>query len=81
MMEEGRVWSCRTLYKMVQLYDTYSAASFAELIAQTDMAKYGEVVPFETAQMDGDIIVTFEMTSGTGTEVNPESWTQLNGSQ
>ncbi len=57
----ARGWSYRTLYKMVQLYDTYSAASFAELIAQTDMAKYGEVVPFETAQMDGDIIVPFEM--------------------
>jgi predicted nuclease of restriction endonuclease-like (RecB) superfamily len=57
----ARGWSYRTLYKMVQLYDTYSAASFADLIAQTDMSKYGEFVPFETAQMKDDIIVPFEM--------------------
>ena len=46
---------------MVQLYDTYSTVSFAELIAKTDMSKYGQIVPFETAQMEGDIIVPFEM--------------------
>ena len=46
---------------MVQLYDTYSAASFADLIAQTDMSKYGEIVPFETAQMKDAVIVPFEM--------------------
>ena len=57
----ARGWSYRTLYKMVQLYDTYSTVSFAELIAKTDMSKYGQIVPFETAQMEGDIIVPFEM--------------------
>jgi predicted nuclease of restriction endonuclease-like (RecB) superfamily len=57
----ARGWSYRTLYKMVQLYDTYSAASFADLLAQTDMSKYGEIVPFETAQMADGIIVPFEM--------------------
>ena len=57
----ARGWSNRTLYKMVQLYDTYSTVSFAELIAKTDMSKYGQIVPFETAQMEGDIIVPFEM--------------------
>ena len=46
---------------MVQLYDAYSAASFADLLAQTDMSKYGEIVPFETAQMEDGIIVPFEM--------------------
>ena len=57
----ARGWSYRTLYKMVQLYDTYSAASFADLLAQTDMSKYGEIVPFETAQMEDGIFVPFEM--------------------
>ena len=57
----ARGWSYRTLYKMVQLYDAYSAASFADLLAQTDMSKYGEIVPFETAQMEDGIIVPFEM--------------------
>lgn len=28
----ARGWSYRTLYKMVQLYDTYTAASFSALI-------------------------------------------------
>ena len=57
----ARGWSYRTLYKMVQLYDAYSVASFADLLAQTDMSKYGEIVPFETAQMEDGIIVPFEM--------------------
>ena len=57
----ARGWSYRTLYKMVQLYDAYSATSFADLLAQTDMSKYGEIVPFETAQMEDGIIVPFEM--------------------
>jgi hypothetical protein len=53
----ARGWSYRTLYKMVQLYDTYSAASFSALIAETDMSKYGDIVPFETAQRDGGTIL------------------------
>ena len=31
----ARGWSYRTLYKMVQLYETYSSASFSELIENT----------------------------------------------
>ena len=46
---------------VIQLYDAYSAASFADLLALTDMSKYGEIVPFETAQMEDGIIVPFEM--------------------
>ena len=56
-----RGWSYRTLYKMVQLYDTYTTASFSALIEKTDMTKYGDIVPFETAQIDGKLIVPFEM--------------------
>lgn len=54
-------WSYRNLYKMVQFYDTYSATSFSTLIAETDMSNYGDIVPFETAQLDNGIIVPFEM--------------------
>lgn len=57
----ARGWSYRTLYKMVQLYDTYTTASFSALIEKTDMTKYGDIVPFETAQIDGKLIVPFEM--------------------
>ena len=57
----ARGWSYRTLYKMVQLYDTYTTASFSALIEETDMSKYGDIVPFETAQIDGRLIVPFEM--------------------
>lgn len=57
----ARGWSYRTLYKMVQLYETYSSASFYELIENTDMSAYGGIVPFETAQMGGEAIVPFEM--------------------
>lgn len=57
----ARGWSYRTLYKMVQLYDTYTTASFSALIEETDMTKYGDIVPFETAQIDGKLIMPFEM--------------------
>lgn len=57
----ARGWSYRTLYKMVQFYDTYSASSFSALITETDMSKYGDIVPFQMAQIERDIIVPFEM--------------------
>ena len=57
----ARGWSYRTLYKMVQLYETYSSTSFSELIEKTGMSAYGDIVPFETAQMGDDVIVPFEM--------------------
>ena len=56
-----RGWSYRTIYKMVQLYDTYSTSSFTSLLAETDMVAYKEIVPFETAQMDDSVIVPFKM--------------------
>ena len=57
----ARGWSYRTIYKMVQLYETYSTPSFASLLAETDMVAYKDIVPFETAQMDDTAIVPFEM--------------------
>ena len=48
----ARGWSYRTLYKMVQLYETYSSVSFANLIENTGMSSvFGDIVPFETAQI------------------------------
>lgn len=58
---KARGWSYRTIYKMVQLYDTYSTSSFTTLLAETDMSAYKDIVPFQTAQIDGNIIVPFEM--------------------
>lgn len=57
----ARGWSYRTLYKMVQLYDTYSTESFSALIEETNMSAYAGIVPFETAQMNDGAIVPFEM--------------------
>ena len=37
---KARGWSYRTLYKMVQLYDTYSTPSFTSLLAGMDMSAY-----------------------------------------
>lgn len=58
---KARGWSYRTLYKMVQLYDTYSTPSFTSLLAGMDMSAYKDIVPFQMAQIEGDIIVPFEM--------------------
>lgn len=57
----SRGWSYRTIYKMVQLYDTYSALSFSELLSKTDMSGFGDIVPFQMAQREADLIVPFEM--------------------
>ncbi len=58
---KARGWSYRTLYKMVQLYDTYSTASFSALLAETDVSAYKDIVPFQTARLEGNGIVPFGM--------------------
>ena len=58
---KARGWSYRTIYKMVQLYETYSTESFSALITETNMSAYKDIVPFQTAQMDENAIVPFEM--------------------
>ena len=57
----ARGWSYRTIYKMVQLFDTYSTPSFVSLLAETNMVDYKEIVPFETTQIDDSVIVPFKM--------------------
>ena len=67
---KAKGWSYRTLYKMVQFYDTYSTASFNSLVEHYGMQHYledssqnnvSEIVPSEMAQINEDAIVQFEM--------------------
>ena len=52
-----RGWSYRTIYKMVQFYETYSSQAFIELI---DHVKPQQIVPFEMAQIPNRQIVTIQ---------------------
>ena len=64
-------WSYRTIYKMVQFYDTYSNATFTKLIETTKLSQLTplqlpanikqEFVPFEMAQISESEFVPFEM--------------------
>lgn len=53
-------WSYRTIYKMVQFYETYSSESFKELMQSTKLAQFTKMelpsaatgfVPFEMVQI------------------------------
>ena len=67
-----RGWSSRTLYKMVQFYETYSSESFAGLVKQLRLEAHAkpkqitgpsdtqEIVPFELAQFQ-DIFVPIKL--------------------
>lgn len=46
----ARGWSYRTLYKMVQFYETYSSESFVRLLSKADTSSMIDIVPFKTAQ-------------------------------
>lgn len=66
-----RGWSYRTIYKMVQFYDTYSSESFNQFIQETRLTKHlerktesddgQELMPIEMAQMTRTEFVPFEM--------------------
>ena len=71
---KAKGWSYRTIYKMVQFYETYSSQGFNEIVHHYGMLHYlsksnqqelpdekREIVPFEMAQMGNDVIVPFEM--------------------
>ena len=53
-----RGWSYRTIYKMVQFYETYSSQAFIELIGHV---KPQQIVPFEMAQIPNRQIVTIQL--------------------
>ena len=57
----ARGWSYRTLYKMVQFYETYSSESFKMLISKADVSSLNDIVPFGTAQNHNPAFVPFEM--------------------
>ena len=52
-----RGWSYRTIYKMVQFYETYSSPAFIELIGKV---KPQQIVPFEMAQIPDRQIVPIQ---------------------
>ena len=52
-----RGWSYRTIYKMVQFYETYSSPAFIELIGKV---KFQQIVPFEMAQIPDRQIVPIQ---------------------
>lgn len=59
-----RGWSYRTIYKMVQFYETYSSPSFKELLCNTNTLSSkskGEIVPIESAQLPSSEFVPFEL--------------------
>lgn len=56
-----RGWSYRTIYKMVQFYDTYRTPSFAEILAKAKILGEDEIVPSETAQISDGALVPFKM--------------------
>ena len=71
---KAKGWSYRTLYKMVQLYETYSATNFVEITKHYGMQHYlaersghrstmptPEFVPVELAQMEQAEIVPIEL--------------------
>jgi len=71
---KAKGWSYRTIYKMVQFYETYSSQGFNEIVHHYGMQHYlskadqrklpvekKAIVPFEMAQIGNDIIVPFEM--------------------
>ena len=60
-------WSYRTIYKMVQFYETYSSESFKELMQSTKLAQFTKMelpsaatgfVPFEMAQIPSVLFFT-----------------------
>lgn len=66
-------WSRRTIYKMVQFYETYTSNAFNGLIERLKLNKQvvptlsaqledAEIVPTKSAQIAGSQIVSFEMT-------------------
>lgn len=66
-----RGWSYRTIYKMVQFYDTYSTESFLDLLKSTKMLNYNHVqqtlatassefVPMQMAQIPDSAFMPFE---------------------
>ena len=67
----SRGWSYRTIYKMVQLYDSYSRSEFAQLVSRMNVSDFArpqltataqsEIVPIEMAQIATSEIVPIQL--------------------
>lgn len=67
----SRGWSYRTIYKMVQLYDSYSRSEFAQLVSHMNVSDFAhpqltatapsEIVPIEMAQIGTSEIVPIQL--------------------
>lgn len=67
----SRGWSYRTIYKMVQLYETYSRQEFLELVSRMEVSDFAsqrinttnkvENLPIEMSQVGGREIVPIEL--------------------
>lgn len=71
---KAKGWSYRTLYKMVQLYESYASPVFAEMVNHYGMQHYlseqlagneqnkgFSIVPVEMAQIQSSVIVPFQL--------------------
>ncbi len=69
-----RGWSYRTLYKMVQFYETYSSSSFIELVRQLELQQHAKSKP---AQNTSDVSVTIQTDQLIGDEFVPIRLAQI----
>ena len=69
-----RGWSYRTIYKMVQFYETYSSPSFIELIGKV---KPQQIVPFEMAQISNFQIMPIHSAQIQTNPIVPNGLTQI----
>ena len=69
-----RGWSYRTLYKMVQFYETYSSSSFTELVRWLELQQHAKSKP---AQNTSDVSVTIQTTQLIGDEFVPIRLAQI----
>lgn len=77
-----RGWSYRTIYKMVQFYETYSSPAFKELLHNTNTLSMpskskGEIVPIGLAQLTDSSIVPIELAQLPSSEFVPFEIAQI----
>lgn len=69
-----RGWSYRTIYKMVQFYETYSSSAFIDLIGKVNPQ---QIVPFEMTQVPNRQIVTIQSAQIQAKEIVPIGLAQI----
>lgn len=87
---KAKGWSYRTLYKMIQLYDTYSATAFDEIVTHYGMQHYmsaqiienkhdmaSKIVPIRLAQITTNEVVSFETAKNQPSQIMPIQLAQI----